>query len=187
MKKTIRIIDEIWKPIKDYEGLYEVSNLGNVRSLDHMRKISGNGEYLQKGKVLKNIKNNSGYIRVTLSKEGKRKNKHIHRLVAEAFIPNPNNLSCINHKDENPLNNNVNNLELCTRKYNDNYGNRNNKIAKKLSKKIDQFDINGNYIKTWDSSVSIERETELDQSNICLCCKGKRKSVGGYIWKYSIN
>ena len=108
---------EIWKPVKDYEESYEVSNYGNVRSVDRMVKCL-NGFEKRKGKVLKQSKNSSGYYVVNLS----RKSKLVHRLVAEAFIPNPNNLPIINHKDENPSNNNVDNLEWCTYRYNNMYG-----------------------------------------------------------------
>lgn len=174
-----------WKPIKDFEGIYEISNDGIVRSLNHKRK-NKNGIYIQKGKVLKcGINKKTGYKMVSLSKNGKSKTKYIHKLVAETFLDNPNNYECINHKDENKLNNDIDNLEFCTKKYNCRYGNRNKKIAEKLSKKINQYDLEGNFIKTWDSSVQIERTININQRNVCLCCKGKRKTVGGYIWSYA--
>lgn len=174
-----------WKPIKDFEGIYEVSNNGEVRSLNHKRK-NKNGFYIQKGKILKcGINTKTGYKMISLSKDGISKTKYIHKLVAETFLDNPNNYECINHKDENKLNNNVDNLEFCTKKYNCRYGNRNKKIAEKLSKKINQYDLEGNFIKTWDSSVQIERIININQRNVCLCCKGKRKTVGGYIWSYA--
>ena len=109
---------------------------------------------------------------------------HIHKLVAETFLNNPNGYKYINHKDENTLNNNVENLEWCSAKYNANYGNRNKKIADKLSKKINQYDLDNNFIKTWNSSMEIERTIGIDQSNVCLCCNGKRDTVGGFKWKY---
>ena len=174
-----------WKPIKDFEDIYEVSNDGRVRSLNHKRK-NKNGFYIQKRKVLKcGINKKTGYKMVSLSKNGKSKTKYIHKLVAETFLDNPNNYECINHKDENKLNNEIDNLEFCTKKYNCRYGNRNKKIAEKLSKKINQYDLEGNFIKTWDSSVQIERTININQRNVCLCCKGKRKTVGGYIWSYA--
>ena len=104
---------EIWKDIPEYEGLYQVSNLGNVRSLNYNR--TGEIKLLKQGNV-------NGYKVVILYKDGKKKNYLVHRLVAIAFLPNPNNLPIINHKDENPSNNNVNNLEWCTQAYNTNYG-----------------------------------------------------------------
>ena len=111
---------EIWKNIKGYENLYEVSNYGNVRSLDHYRN-NNNGIAFQKGKILKPGIQNTGYASVVLSKEGKTKCYKVHRLVAETFIPNTNNYKCVNHKDENKLNNMVENLEWCNHEYNNNY------------------------------------------------------------------
>lgn len=174
-----------WKPIKGFEGLYEVSNTGMVRSLDHERK-NKNGSYIQNGKILKiGINKRTGYLMVSLSKDGKSKTQYIHKLVANAFIENPKEYKCINHLDENKNNNNVENLEWCNHKINDNHGTRNERISKKLSKKIKQYDLKGNYIKSWNSSVEIEKTIGIDQSNICLCCNGKRNSVGGYLWRYA--
>lgn len=109
---------EEWKPVVGYEGLYEVSSLGRVRSLDRFYYR------LHKGKVLSPTKDRYGYLTVTLNCNGKSKTIKIHRLVAQAFIENPDNLPQVNHKDENPSNNNVDNLEWCTAKYNNNYGTR---------------------------------------------------------------
>ena len=176
--------EEVWKSIKNYEGLYEVSNKGKIRSLDHIRK-NGKNQYLQKGKILKSgLNKKTNYLMISLSKNGKCKTKYIHKIVAETFIDNLNQYKYINHKDENKLNNKVDNLEWCSAKYNCNYGDRNKKIANKLSKKINQYDLNGNYIRTWNSSREIEKTIKIDQSNICLCCNDKRKTVGGYKWKY---
>ena len=110
---------EIWKEIEGYAGLYEVSNCGNIRSLKFGRKLNP-------------VVNSSGYKLISLSKEGKRKSFSVHRLVAEAFIPNYNNYPCINHKDENKTNNQVSNLEWCTQKYNCNYGNYNKKLSEAM-------------------------------------------------------
>jgi hypothetical protein len=85
------------------------------------------------------------------------------------------------------LNNNIENLEWCSAKYNANYGNRNKKIADKLSKKINQYDLDNNFIRTWNSSIEIERTIGIDQSNVCLCCNGKRDTAGGFKWKYAEN
>lgn len=107
---------EIWKDIEGYEGLYQISNLGNVKSLNY------NHTGLEKR--LKPQKSNKGYLRIELCKNGKKKKFSIHELVADTFIENPNNLPCVNHKDENKINNNVENLEHCTYSYNNTYGNR---------------------------------------------------------------
>lgn len=112
---------EIWKPIKGFEGSYEVSNYGNVRSLDRMVKCL-NGYEHRNGKMLKPHKNKKGYMSVSL---GKNNQKLVHRLVAEAFVPNPDNLPIINHIDENPSNNFSSNLEWCDYSYNNSYGDGN--------------------------------------------------------------
>ena len=129
---------EIWKNIEGYEGKYQVSNLGQVKSM------------IGQEKVLHPKKHRNGHLQIGLHKDKKRKTMYIHRLVAQAFIPNPDNLPCVNHKDENPSNNNVDNLEWCTQKYNCNYGTRVNRImeAKKQQyKKIYKYSFNEYSIK----------------------------------------
>ena len=121
-------MNEEWRPIEGYEGLYEVSNTGRVRSLDRYVKGKGESYRLQKGKMLSPIKNKYGYLQVNLCCNGKNKMFLVHRLSAQAFIPNPDNLPEINHKDENPGNNSVDNLEWCDRSYNNNYGTRKDKV-----------------------------------------------------------
>ena len=120
--------EEIWRPIVGYEGLYEVSNTGRVRSLDRYVKCDYEKYRLHKGKVLSPGKDKDGYLSVVLSCNGKHKKIAVHRLVAQAFIPNPDDLPIINHKDEDKTNNRVDNLEWCTVKYNMNYGTRNIRI-----------------------------------------------------------
>ena len=112
---------EEWKDIKGYEGLYQVSNLGRVKSLSNTNT--------RKEKILKPIYH-ARYYQITLSKNNIRIQYRVHRLVAEAFIPNPDGLPIINHKDENPLNNNVDNLEWCDSKYNNNYNGKGKRISK---------------------------------------------------------
>jgi hypothetical protein len=126
-------MDEIWKPIPGYEGYYEVSNTGKVRSLTRTVIMKDGKPRPIKGRELK-PKINNGYPTVNLSKNGTVKTIRIHRLVALTFIPNPDNLPIINHKDENKQNNNVNNLEWCTYEYNNNYGN--NAPAKNIYKAL---------------------------------------------------
>lgn len=108
---------EIWKDVVGYEGSYQVSNLGRVKRIKHTTK-----NYFFSERIVNQYVNMNGYMMAPLSKDGKDKHKAVHRLVAQAFIPNPNNLQCVNHKDENKQNNNVENLEWCTKKYNTNYG-----------------------------------------------------------------
>lgn len=157
---------ETWKDIKGYEGLYQVSNFGNVRN--------------KKFKILKPRKNKNGYFQVNLSKNNKHKNYYVHRLVAIMFLKNEYDYPCINHKDENKLNNNINNLEWCSYSYNNNYG-----IMKNLcSKVILQYDKNYNLIKEWNSINEIERNLNIFHGSISKCCQGKLKSTGGYVFKY---
>ena len=151
---------EEFRDIPGYEGVYEVSNLGRVR---------------RDGKILKPSKNKKGYLLVSLFKNGTKKNARIHRLVAQSFIPNPQNLPQINHKDEDKTNNTVDNLEWCDSKYNNNYS---------LSKPVFQYDLLGNFIREWPSMIKVEEETGIHNSSISMCCLGKLKSAGGFVWKY---
>lgn len=130
---------EVWKNIPNYENLYQVSNFGNVRSLNHIRK-NGTNKYLQKGRILKPQKT-SNYLFVRLSKNGESKQYLVHRLVAEVFILNEFNYKEVNHKDENKYNNNVSNLEWCSHKYNINYGsgNKRRSISEIKTKRGDYF------------------------------------------------
>lgn len=183
---------EIWKDIKGYKNLYQVSNLGNVRSLDRIRKNGKepNRKYLQKSKLLKPAIQNVGYKFVVLSKNGKRKGFRVHRLVAEAFIDNPNNYDCVNHKDENKLNNNVSNLEWCTVAYNNKYGTKQEryrkKIRKKTGKRINQYDLEGNLMNTWECIMDAERflNKKRAATPIWNCCQHKTKTAYGYRWEY---
>lgn len=162
-------MNEIWKDIEEYEGIYQVSNLGRVKSLK-----------FGKEKIIKGRNNSMGYLYVALCKEGKIKYFRVHRLVASAFIPNSNNLFEVNHKDENPLNNRIDNLEWCDRKYNINYGTR----IERIQKPILQFSKTGEFIKKWDSAIKVERVVGFYHSEISRCCKGKKKSAYGYKWCY---
>lgn len=142
------------------------------------------------------IEHSQGYLTVILYKNGKIKNYKIHRLVAEAFIPNPNNYPCVNHKDENPSNNCINNLEWCTHKYNMNYGTCqqrkvsntdykevSRKRVEKLSKPVLQFTKNNVFVREWCSAKECGRNG-YDHSTVSKCCKGKQKYHKGFIWKY---
>ena len=163
-------MEEIWKDIEGYEGLYQVSNMGRVRSL---RK----NIILRQGIT-------RGYKRVILSTNDIPKHYYIHRLVATAFISNPDNLPQVNHKDENKTNNCVDNLEWCTPKYNTNYGTVIAKRARSKSKKVLQFKTDGTFVKEWESIIDIQRNLGFCQSYISRCCRGKYAYAYGYIWKY---
>lgn len=178
-------MSEEWKDIEGYEGVYMVSNWGNVKSLERLDSLG----HLRKERILK-PRNNKGYLFVILCKDGKSKHHYIHRLVAEAFLPNPDNLPQINHiREFEKTNNRVENLEWCDRKYNCNYGSRNQRIADKLvngkwSKKVNQYTIDGEFIKKWSSMAEVKRQLGYAQGNICKCCNGQRKTAYGYIWRY---
>ena len=180
MKKEY--LNEIWKPIKGYEGLYEVSNLGRVKSLVR------NGTILKERILNQFIVKN--YLKTNLRNKGQ-KQYYVHRLVAEAFIPIPNELKQyigtrylqVNHKDENPLNNIASNLEWCIASYNTNYGTRNERVALKESKIVLQYDLKGNFIREWSSTMECGRNG-YNQGSVSACCRGKRKYHKDCIWKY---
>ena len=184
--------NEVWKDIVGYEGLYQVSNLGIVKSLKRKVYAGRNRMRWQYERILSNNKTNgNGYIVVSLNKESKSKNKYVHRLVAEAFLENPNNYKYINHKDQNTFNNNVNNLEFCTAQYNSTYRDahikrglkhRNNLVN---SKKVYQLDENENIIKEFPSMAEANRQLGTNHTSIYACINGKQKHAFGYKWKYA--
>ena len=163
---------EIWKDIAGFEGLYQISSWGRVKSLK-------NG----KEKILRSGVDGGGYLYVVLYKDRKYKNYKVHRLVANAFIPNPDNLPVINHIDECKTNNFVGNLEWCSYSYNNSYNCAAKKRGEKLSKQVGQYSLDGELLKVWTSLNEAERNG-FNEGNICSCCKGKRKTHGGFIWKY---
>lgn len=171
--------NEIWKDIPNYEGIYQVSNLGRIKSLE---RIDARGRRL-KEKILK-PKLARGYYLIGLTKQATQKFYYVHRLVYEAFNDLiPENMQ-VNHLDERPINNALSNLNLMTCKENINYGTRNERSAKKLSKVVLQFDLNDNLVKEYASTHQAERETGFANQNIVKCCKGKRKTAYGFKWKY---
>ena len=163
---------EYWKPVVGYEGHYQISNFGRVKSIKFGKEI-----------ILKQHKDKFGYLYVDLYKNNIKKKYKVHRLVAEAFLPNPYNLLQVNHRDENKLNNNVDNLEWCTNEYNINYGTRTERVSKKLSKPVLQFTLDGEFIREWASAMECKRNG-YNQGDVTLCCQGKRKTHNGFIWKY---
>ena len=179
-------IEEEWKDIKDYEGLYQISNFGRVKSLERINK---NNRKVRE-RILKQSKDNMGYYMVGLSKYGKEKTRTIHRLVAETFINNPNGYNYINHIDCNKTNNKVENLEWCTQKYNVQEAFRNNlqKVYRgkdsTSSKKVGQYDLKDNLIKIWDCTMDIQRELGFKNNNISSNCLGKKPTAYGYKWRY---
>ena len=170
---------EIWKDKKDYEGHYQVSNFGRVKSIKFGKEI-----------ILKQ-KIKDGYYYVGLSKNGIQKMYLVHRLVAEAFLPNPDNLPQVNHKDENKLNNVVSNLEWCSAQYNNTYGTRIERVAEKnkkntngkLSKPVLQYTLDGEFVREWPSAMECGRNG-YNNGHVAACCRGEQKTHKGFIWRY---
>ena len=166
-------MEELWSDIDGYEGLYQVSNLGRVKSLNYNKT--------GKERMLKPGTDGFGYLFVILYKNRNQRLFKVHRLVANAFIPNPDVKPEVNHKDEDKTNNCLTNLEWMTSKENNNYGTRNERI----SKSVIQYSLYGEFIKEWPSIIQIERDLGFSPGNISQCCNGKRKSAYGYIWKFA--
>lgn len=176
---------EIWKPIKDYEDSYEISNLGRVRSKERYVKTCGNGRRLVKAQIIKPMVCTNGYLEAALSRNKQRKVILLHRLVAMHFIDNPLNYPEINHKDEDVTNNRADNLEWCTSKYNANYGTRNQRCMEKAIKKpVRQLSLNGDFIAVYPMISEAARTTGIDESQIIRVCKGRNITAGGYKWEY---
>ena len=194
------MIKEIWKTAvyddEVYEGLYKVSNLGRILSLNYWNT--------GKAKLMTPIKNTYGYFFVNLWKNRKRKGCLVHRLVAETFLPNPENKPCINHKIEGDEGKSMNfvffnkdgsvdkertTIEWATYEENNNYATHNERVSKtmtngKLSKKVLQFSLDGELIREWPSIAECERNG-FNKGKVCLCCNGKKPQYKGFIWKYS--
>ena len=169
---------ETWKDVVDYEGLYKVSDKGNVYSVARKDSI---GRKLG-GRILKPGYDRDGYLRVYLCKNGKRKTRFIHRLVAGAFVPNPNGYSEINHRDENKVNNYANNLEWCTRRHNVNHGTMIERSAQARSKKVKAINIKTNEVITFNSTVEAGRKG-YDQGGVAKACKGTYNVGGGNLYR----
>lgn len=173
-------MEEIWKPIDGFNGRYEISNYGRLKSYAQNKS----------GKISTGSPDKKGYLTVTLyDNDGKRQTYKVHRLVTGAFIPNPNNLPQVNHKDENKTNNCVDNLEWCDNDYNNHYGTRvqraseSNRCCETTSVKIYSVDKNG-CMEYFDSVGEAERITGLSHSNIVRTLKGRTKTCGGRKWYY---
>ena len=181
-------MEEVWKDIRGYEGLYQVSNFGNVKSLNWQ------GRGYPKNLTPKLL--NTNRLCVQLSLGGKTKYYLVHRLVAMAFIPNPYGYEEINHIDENPQNNEYTNLEWCDHLYNvrsylanhpNHHKERNatNKYGKRLNMPIEQITLDGTVIRVWKNSREIAIETGMSDWSISECCRGNRKTAYGYKWQYA--
>ena len=177
---------EEWKDIKGYEGLYKVSNKGRVKSVERKVWNSGNQSYNTiKERILKPLNNRDGYVKVRLCKDGKCRTYLIHRLVANAFIPNPNEYKEVNHIDENKTNNSIDNLEWCNGKYNCNHGSRNKRVALSLSKPILGISLDGKSYLYFNSTRDAARLGGFNQGHVAACCRGELKTHKGYTWMYA--
>lgn len=180
--------NEIWKDINGYEGYYKVSNFGNVKSCARIINHGlGGADRSIKSRIIKPYGDNHGYHLVSLSKNGKVRKHKVHRLVAEAFIDNPENKPTINHKNEIRNDNHVSNLEWATYKENNDHGRHNERVSRTLSKPIEQLDKNGNKISSFQSVRDASLATGVHIANIksCLCHKN-RTYAGGYKWRYEV-
>ena len=169
------------KEIKGFEGLYTIDEDGNVYSI--------------RSKIYLKPRKRGDYFYVGLHKSGSTTNKDIHRLVAEAFLNNPNNLPCVNHKDENKTNNNVNNLEWCSYEYNNGYGTKPQRLSSVLEgrevpwkeRPVSQYTLSGQFVATYKSLIDAENHTGIKYRSIQQVASQQpyRKSAGGYIWRYA--
>ena len=172
----------IWKDIKGYEGLYQVSNLGKIKSLNY--------NHTNKEKIRKLDVSNKGYLSVLFCNDKGKKKYTVHRLVAEAFIPNPNSLPQVNHIDGNKTNNRVDNLEWCTNGYNEKHayklGLKSKNCGSKngMAKSVLQFDLNNNFINEYKTIEEAHRKTKIAVNTIIRSCKNKTKRHNKYIFKY---
>jgi hypothetical protein len=164
---------EIWRDIENYGGLYKVSNYGEIKSLKRGKE-----------KILKPSISTSGYLQVVLCDNAKTKSYFVHKLVASAFIENKGNYKEINHKDENKLNNSVDNLEWCNREYNMAYGSARLRQGISRGNPVKQLAMDNIVIARYSSANIASILTNIDPSSIIKCCQGKRKYAGGYAWQY---
>ena len=176
---------EVWKDVPGFEGCYQVSSDGRIKSLARYVNVCGGGKRLISEKIIKPTVCKNGYLELHASRKCKKKVFLLHRLVAMLFIENPDKLPEVNHKDENVSNCSVENLEWCTSKYNANYGTRIERCAAPQRKKVKQYTQNGQLLKEWSSIKSASRECNFNDSAIIRCCKGKQKTAYGFVWEYA--
>lgn len=182
---------EEWRAVAGYEGLYEVSNLGRVRSLDRtiIRPHPRNGtptEYHFKGRIMKPVAYPNGYLTICLKNQGVKDNRLIHRLVGKAFVPGYFDGADINHKNENISDNRAENLEWCTRSYNLQYNGRAKRVGIVQGKEVEQWTLDGVKVATFPTTRHAERATGIQHQRIIGSCKQKYgcKTAGGFRWKY---
>ena len=174
---------EIWKDVVGFEGLYQVSNLGRIRGIDRYVGYRNGRKRFWKGRIKIQTVTDKGYLKVRLcDRTTKDKTDEVQRIVAKAFIPNPENKPCVNHIDGNKQNNRVENLEWVTSQENTLHSIH---VLKKGIKPVMQFDLEGNYIATYESAVQAENVTRVARCSISNVLCGRRNKAGGYVWKYA--
>ena len=192
-------MEEIWKDIKGYEGLYQISSFGRIKSYDRYTpsKLKNTSKIKRKGKILKQSDDGSGYLQIILNDGVQRKAFKVHRLVAENFL-SKEKFKSMPHEDKTTIDinklevnhikefekhdNSIKNLEWCTKLYNCNYGTRNKRVNK--GKKIKQFDLEGNFIKEWESIKQAGEYLNICKVGIARCCRKEQKTAGNYKWEF---
>lgn len=175
---------EIWKAITETCGKYAVSNLGNVKRMEHYTKVGPNNIHYPE-RLLKQYINKEGYCVVKLQTDDKPVTRKVHQLVAKEFLDNPFCYTQVNHIDENKSNNNVENLEWCNASYNSNYGTRNSRLRSASGIRVAQYSIDGTLLKIWDS-ISQASQSFGCSTTCCIkrVCKGERRTYRGFVWRY---
>lgn len=175
---------EYWRDVKGYEGFYQVSNVGRIRSLDRIVNSNHSNKRKSKGRILKATKDRYGYLYVVFCVRNKRKTEKVHRIVANSFIQNPQNKEQVNHLNEIKTDNRVQNLEWATASENNNYGIGQIRRVEKRNKPTIQYSLDGELLKKWRSASDAGRTLGIDISGICKCCRGTLESIKGYRWSY---
>ena len=173
-------MSEEWRDVVGYEGRYQVSSMGRVKSLERKDCLGRT----VKERILKPGVVGGGYLMVVLCAGGKQKMHKVHRLVCQAFHDNPDNKSDVNHINENKTDNRACNLEWCTRRENCNHGTHNERVAKAQSKSVGQYTLDGELVKIWPSTIEVQRQTGFCQGSISQAANGKYKQAYGCIWRY---
>lgn len=179
-------MEEIWKDIPLYEGVYQASNLGRIKSVERVALKNYRGNRIVKERIMLGTVNRDGYLKVHFKHNDINKGYFIHRLIAQTFIPNPLNKPQVNHKDGNKLNNSVNNLEWVTNLENQQHAVRMGLKSHKTvnNKSIEKYDMCDNFIECYNSLTLASKVNKISIGNLSSCCNGKRNSAGGFKWRF---